>query len=65
MLLDPVTIEVGGNTVKPESAFAAPGHVGIDSIQFRLDGSTPTGGAIPVTVTVNGVRSNSLALPIQ
>jgi uncharacterized protein (TIGR03437 family) len=65
LLLDPVTIEVGGNPVKPESAIAAPGRVGIDSIQFRLDGTTPTGAAIPVTVTVNGVRSNSLVLSIQ
>jgi uncharacterized protein (TIGR03437 family) len=65
LLLDPATLEIGGNPVKPEAAFAAPGQIGVDAIQFRLDGSAPVGGAIPVTVTVNGLRSNSLALAIQ
>jgi len=65
MILDPVSIQVGASAITPESAFAAPGQVGIDAIQFRLDGSAPSGAAIPLYLTVNGVRSNTLSLPIQ
>jgi uncharacterized protein (TIGR03437 family) len=65
MLLDPVTIAVGGSVLTPESAFAAPGQIGIDLVQFRLDSSAPSGAAIPFSLTINGVNSNTLPLPIQ
>ena len=64
-ILDPVTIEVGAATVTPESAYAAAGHIGVDLVQFRLDSSAPSGAAIPISLTVNGVVSNTLTLPIQ
>jgi uncharacterized protein (TIGR03437 family) len=64
-ILDSVTIQVGGSVFTPESAVAAPGHVGIDAVQFRLDSSAPSGAAIPIYLTVNGVTSNTLNLPIQ
>jgi uncharacterized protein (TIGR03437 family) len=65
LILDPVTIQVGDGVFTPESAFAAPGQVGLDLMQFRLDSSAPAGAAIPLYVTVNGVNSNTLPLPIQ
>ncbi|MEI9972959.1 MAG: hypothetical protein WDO73_13395 [Ignavibacteriota bacterium] len=65
MLLDPVRIQIGTGVFTPESTYAAPGHIGIDAVQFRLDSSAPSGAAIPLFVTVNGIQSNSLSLPIQ
>jgi uncharacterized protein (TIGR03437 family) len=65
MILDPVSIQVGSAVIAPESAFAAAGHVGIDLVQFRLDSSAPSGAAVPIYLTVNGVKSNTLTLPIQ
>jgi uncharacterized protein (TIGR03437 family) len=65
MILDPVTIQLGAGVFKPESAFASPGQVGVDAIQFRLDSSATSGAAIPLYLTVNGVSSNTLPLPIQ
>jgi uncharacterized protein (TIGR03437 family) len=65
MILDPVRVQVGSALVTPESAFAAAGQVGVDLVQFRLDSSTPSGAAIPISLTVNGVLSNTLTLPIQ
>lgn len=62
---DPVTIQVGGSVFTPESTFAAPGQVGLDLVQFRLDSSAPSGTAAPLYLTVNGVNSNTLSLPIQ
>jgi uncharacterized protein (TIGR03437 family) len=64
-ILDPVTLQVGSSAITPESAFAAPGQVGVDLIQFRLDASAPSGAAIPLSVSVNGVNGNILPLPIQ
>jgi uncharacterized protein (TIGR03437 family) len=65
MILDPVRILVGSAIVIPESAYAAAGHVGVDLVQFRLDSSAPSGAAIAISLTVNGVVSNTLTLPIQ
>jgi uncharacterized protein (TIGR03437 family) len=65
MILDPVTVAVGASVLTPQSAFAAPGHIGIDVVQFRLDSRAPSGAAIPFYLTVNGVSSNTLNLPIQ
>ncbi|HUB82347.1 MAG TPA: hypothetical protein VMB03_26300 [Bryobacteraceae bacterium] len=65
MILDPVTVQVGSTSFTPEASFAAPGQVGVDLVQFRLDSNAPSGAAIPVTLTVNGVKSNTLPLPIE
>jgi len=64
-VLDPVTIQVGASVFTAESAFAAPGRIGVDIVQFRLDSTAPSGAAIPIYLTVNGVSSNTLPLPIQ
>jgi uncharacterized protein (TIGR03437 family) len=65
LILDRVTIQVGAGVFTAESAAAAPGRIGIDMVQFRLDGTAPSGAAIPIYLTVNGVSSNTLPLPIQ
>ena len=65
LISDPVSIQVGTVVFTPVSAFAAPGQVGLDVVQFQLDNTAPSGSAIPVYVTVNGVNSNTLPLPIQ
>jgi uncharacterized protein (TIGR03437 family) len=65
LISDPVSIQVGTVVFTPVSAFAAPGQVGLDVVQLQLDNTAPSGSAIPVYVTVNGVNSNTLPLPIQ
>jgi uncharacterized protein (TIGR03437 family) len=64
-ILDPVSVQVGSIAFNAEATFAAPGHVGVDAVQFRLDSSAPSGAAIPLCLTVNGIASNTLTLPIQ
>jgi uncharacterized protein (TIGR03437 family) len=64
-VLDPVTVQVGASVFTPDNAYAAPGQVGLDIVQFRLDSSVPSGAAAALTLTVNGVVSNSLPLPVQ
>ena len=65
LMQDPVTVQVGSSIFTPQSAFAAPGQVGLDLVQFQLDSSAPSGNAVPLYLTVNGVSSNTLALAIQ
>jgi uncharacterized protein (TIGR03437 family) len=62
-IVDGVTVTVGTETIAAENAFAAPGQVGVDAVQFRLDGSAS--GNLTFKVTVNGVDSNSLTLAAQ
>lgn len=62
-LVDGVTVQVGQLTTVAENAFAAVGRVGIDAAQFRLDSSVT--GTVTLRVTINGVDSNTLMLPVQ
>jgi uncharacterized protein (TIGR03437 family) len=65
VVLDPVTIQVGPSVFTPDNAFAAPGQVGLDVVQFRLDSSVPSGAPAALNLNINGVVSNTLPLPIQ
>jgi uncharacterized protein (TIGR03437 family) len=65
LVVDPVTVQVGSSIFTPKSAFAEPGAVGVDMVQFQLDSSVPSGNANLLFLTVNGVSSNTLALPVQ
>jgi uncharacterized protein (TIGR03437 family) len=65
LVVDPVTVQVGTGVFTPDSAFAAPGQVGLDLVQFRLDSSAPSGTSASLNATVNGIASNTLLLPIK
>ena len=62
-IVDAVTVQVGQAAIAAEQAFAVPGRCGIDAVQFRLDGSIT--GTVTLRVTINGVDSNTLLLPVQ
>ncbi|HUI56403.1 MAG TPA: hypothetical protein VLY04_15615 [Bryobacteraceae bacterium] len=64
-VLDPVTVTVAGAVFTPENAIALAGQVGVDVVRFRLDSSAPSGSNAPLKLTINGVDSNTLPLPIQ
>jgi uncharacterized protein (TIGR03437 family) len=65
LVVDPVTVQVGAGVFTPDSAFAAPGQVGLDLVQFRLDSSAPSGASASLNAAVNGIASNTLLLPIK
>ena len=65
LLLDPATVSVGDAAITVENAFAAPGQIGIDAVQFRLGDSAPTGTNANFKVTINGQDSNTVLLPVQ
>jgi uncharacterized protein (TIGR03437 family) len=61
---DSVVLSVGG--VNPTStSTAAPGFTGVVSTQFQVPTGLPSGTAVPLFVSINGVESNTVMLPIQ
>ena len=62
-IVDAVTVQVGQLAIAAETAYAVVGRCGIDAAQFRLDGSVT--GTVTLRVTINGVDSNTLQLPVQ
>jgi uncharacterized protein (TIGR03437 family) len=61
---DSVVLSVGGANPTPTST-AAPGFTGVVSTQFQVPSGLPSGTSVPVLVTINGVDSNTVMLPIQ
>ncbi|MGA3019066.1 MAG: hypothetical protein ABSF62_18235 [Bryobacteraceae bacterium] len=64
-VVDAVSVQVGASTLTVESAYALPGNIGIDAVQFRLDNTVPSGASSNFQLVVNGVNSNTLLLPVQ
>jgi uncharacterized protein (TIGR03437 family) len=65
VLTDAPTLQVGGVSVTPTSAYALAGAVGVDVLQFVVPDGLPSGTNSPVTVTINGATSNTVQLAIQ
>jgi len=42
-----------------------PGFIGLYQVNFRVPPGAPTGAAVPLTLTVAGVQSNTSKLSIQ
>ena len=64
-LVDPVSVSVGGSTLTPVWSGAAPGYIGLISVQVTLNNTVPAGTTLELTATVNGVTSNTVLLPVQ
>jgi uncharacterized protein (TIGR03437 family) len=60
---DSVTLSVDGVNL-PSTSTAAPGFTGIDRTQFTVPTGLPSGKSVPVLVTINGVDSNTVMLPL-
>jgi uncharacterized protein (TIGR03437 family) len=61
---DAVLLSVGG--VNPTSTTtAAPGFTAVDMTQFQVPSGLGGGTSLPVLVTINGVDSNTVMLPLQ
>ena len=65
VVTDPASVQVGTASFPALSAYALPGAVGIDAVEFQLGSGAPSGGDFQLTVTINNVVSNTLLLPIQ
>lgn len=61
---DSVVLSVGGSNQSSTST-AAPGYTGMVSTQFQVPTGLASGTSVPVFVTINGIDSNTVMLPIQ
>jgi uncharacterized protein (TIGR03437 family) len=62
---DGVNVQVGDAVFAAENAFAAPGRLGIDAVQFRLSDGAPSATNATLHVTINGQDSNTVLFPVQ
>jgi uncharacterized protein (TIGR03437 family) len=65
VVTDPASVQVGTANFTAQNAYALPGAVGIDVVQFALASGAPSGGDFELTVTINKVVSNTVLLPIK
>lgn len=61
---DSVALSVAGTDIASTST-AAPNYTGMVSTQFQVPSGLASGTSVPVLVTINGVDSNTVMLPIQ
>jgi len=64
-LTDGPTLTIGGIPVTPTNAYAQPGSIGVDVLQFVVPAGLPPGANSALAVTIGGVTSNGVQLPIQ
>jgi uncharacterized protein (TIGR03437 family) len=62
---DSVTLTVAGQNPAVNWSGAASGFTGIVSTSFTVPNGLPSGAPAPLKVTVNGVDSNTVMLPVQ
>jgi uncharacterized protein (TIGR03437 family) len=63
-LADSVVLSVGGVNPTP-TVTAGPGFTGVALTEFEVPSGLPSGTSVPVLVTINGIDSNTVMLPIQ
>ena len=57
------TVSIGGQTVTPIYSFATPGSAGLYQTAVAIPASVS--GTVPLTISVGGVVSNSVSLPVM
>ena len=65
ILSDTLGITIGGQTPAPAWSGAATGFVGIACTNFQVPPGLPSGTSVALNVSINGVSSNTVLLPIQ
>ena len=65
VLVDPLSIVAGDNTIVPAYAGAADGRVGVMAIRFPISDPLPTATTVPFKVNVGNQDSNTVLLPLE
>jgi uncharacterized protein (TIGR03437 family) len=64
-LADSVSIAAGSHAPNTMWVGAAPGYTGLALTKFQVPHGMATGTNVPITVSVNGVKSNAVMLPLD
>ncbi|MBZ5584426.1 MAG: hypothetical protein LAQ30_19880 [Acidobacteriia bacterium] len=63
--VDGISVLAGEAVIAAESAFAAPGRVGVDIVRFRLPADVPAATPISLAIRVGGRTSNAAPAPVE
>ncbi len=59
------TVSIGGVAATPSFSGLAPGYVGLYQVNVPVPSTVAAGSAVPVTVSMNGVTSNTVTIVVQ
>lgn len=59
------TVRIGGIAGNADFSGLSPGFVGLYQVNIQVPANAPTGNAVPVVLTVNGVNSNTVTIAVQ
>jgi len=65
MVVQSVTVMIGGKEVTPQFAGLAPGFAGLYQVNAQVPAGIATGAAVPVTIMQNGIPSNTVTIAVQ
>ena len=60
-----MTVNIGGIDVPANFAGLAPGFVGLYQVNGPIPAGVAPGDAVPVTLTIGGVTSNTATIAVQ
>ncbi len=63
--LQAVTVTIGGIAVPASFSGLAPGFVALYQVNVPVPASAPSGSAVPLTITIGGVTSNTVTIAVQ
>jgi len=64
-LADSLNVTIAGQSAPTTWSGAAAGFVGIATTKFQVPAGMQSGTSVPVNVTINGMNSNTVLLPVQ
>jgi uncharacterized protein (TIGR03437 family) len=59
------TVTIGGVPAVVSFSGLAPGFVGLYQVNVQVPAGAPTGGAVPVALTIGGVTANTVTIAVQ
>ena len=59
------TVTIGSQAAAVSFSGLAPGFVGLYQVNVAVPADAPSGDAIPLVLTINGVQSNTVTLAVQ
>lgn len=64
-LTAPSQVEIGGLPARVQLSAWLPGLVGVYIVEAEVPANSPTGDAVPVSLTIGGVKSNQVTMAVQ
>jgi uncharacterized protein (TIGR03437 family) len=60
-----VTVTIGGVPADASFSGLAPGYVGLYQVNVQVPATVAAGSAVPLTIAIGGVTSNTVTIAVQ